>query len=268
MRRRDLLLAGSASGVALVTAVGLVVTLVVLVVRQEQQVAFDGPPRFVLTWAQVPERLAVQQDRLHDSRVLHEAVDDVNERVRLDRHVEVRVRSCRSGSFYDYADRRIAICLEDETWAREDLDSLGDPDPETSARLVLRETVAHEAGHAVIAALDVPFDGSEEDAADEFAAWALLDGDPDGAEAVAAAARQYAALADLQDTDTSEGHSLDRERAADYACWVRAADPRGDELVGDVRWLGRSRMPDCPREWRALQARWTQRIDSLGALRG
>lgn len=267
MRRRDLLLAASISGAALLAGVGLVVSLVVLAAQHDQAPEFEGPPRFVLTWAQVPDRWRAQQERLHDSRVLHEAVDDVNERVRLDRHVEVRVRSCRAGSSYDYAERRIEICLQDETWAREDLDSLGDPDPGASARLVLRETVAHEAGHAVIDALGVPLDGSEEDAADEFAAWALLDGDAEGAEAVAAAARQYAALADLQETDTSEGHGLDRERAADYACWVRAVDPRGEELVGDVRWLGRSRVPGCPQEWRQLRSRWTERIDSLGALR-
>lgn len=78
----------------------------------------------------------------------------------------------------------------------------------------LRFIVAHEMAHAIIHQLDIPVPGSEEAAADEMAAVALLtDGDR---EAVLAAALWMEGKGG--DEDVWDAHQSDRKRAAVLMC--------------------------------------------------
>lgn len=84
---------------------------------------------------------------------------------------------------------------------------------------ILRYAVAHEAGHLVIARMHIPVIGSEEVAADEFAAVRLVElGEP---EDLAAGARFWADK--NRPEDPEDDHPSDARRAYVLGCYYRGA---------------------------------------------
>lgn len=100
-------------------------------------------------------------------------------------------------------------------------------------------TVFHELGHALVAMLDIPITGSEEDAVDEFAVIALLQiGDERSERALLSGIEQYSVDAeqyeDISELDFSDEHSLDKQRFYDTLSLVYGSDPEAHaDLLGE-----------------------------------
>lgn len=259
-------MATTISATALFVVLGAFVALV-LVAPGEDRPVFTGEPRFVVTWAEESDDDVVQEQRaMRRDGAVAGAVADLNRVVELPRHVEVRVRACDFGTSFDLRDERIDLCVDESASAREELAGAGDPEAEATVLRIWRETVMHEAAHALVQLYDLEVDGSEEDLADSFAAWMLLrDGEPEDVDALVAAALQYDVWAGLYESDTSDGHSTDAVRAANYACWIIGAHPERAPELAPVDSLREARVPGCADELERLEEDWESRLELMAA---
>lgn len=206
--------------------------------RYEKPAPSDGPDaRFLQTWKPAEFTLA-----------------DLNAYVELPYPVTVLAKSCHGeGTGYDPDTHRIELCYDDLTEQRELFD-------EEDLSQLVRETIYHEAGHALVDALDLPDDGdrAEEDAADRFAQVALLTRDPEGDGTLLVAARAYelSAAADPAPDPTDE-HAPDAARAESHRCAVHGAFPtRNKSLAAPSR-------ADCRATWTRTRDAWIHDLAPL-----
>lgn len=193
---------------------------------------------------------------------------DLNAYVDLPYLVTVVARSCHGeGSGYDPDAHRIELCYDDIIEQRELLAGSGEKshgDEEISESV--RETLYHEAGHALIDALDLPDEGAraEEDAADRFAQVALLRGHPEGEDTLLTAARFYDLAAAADPTahpgsaaDPTDEHAPDAARAESHRCAVYGKAPtRHKDLATPAR-------AACPTTWTHTRDTWTRDLAPL-----
>ncbi|MFZ3472530.1 DUF4344 domain-containing metallopeptidase [Streptomyces sp. 4.24] len=207
-------------------------------VRYEKPEAADRPHhRFLTTW-----------------HLVELTVDDLNDYVELPHRVTVVARSCHGeGTGYDPETRRIELCYDD---LAEQRDLFGRDEDVAEA---VRETLYHEAGHALIDALDLPDEGdrAEEDAADRFAQVALLTRDREGDDTLLTAARAYDAGAAEQAPDPTDVHAPDAVRAESHRCAVQGAFPAEHK---DLATPARS---DCAATWTRTRTGWTETLAPL-----
>ncbi|WP_330298265.1 DUF4344 domain-containing metallopeptidase [Streptomyces sp. NBC_00503] len=192
---------------------------------------------------------------LHNWQLTEATLADLNDYVDLPHPVTVVAKSCRGeGTGYDPDTHRIELCYDDVTEERE----LTGRDEDLAESV--RETIYHEAGHALIDALDLPDNGdrAEEDAADRFAQVALLVRDPEGDRTLLTSARIYdrAAAADPTPDPTDE-HAPDATRAESHRCAVYGAFPaRHQDLATPSR-------ADCATTWTHTRDTWTHDLAPL-----
>lgn len=198
---------------------------------------------------------------LKDAKAAESALAELNDYVALRHRVTVVARSCAGeGTGYDPAERRIELCYDDLTEERVLFERAGDPSPDERLAEVVRETLYHEAGHALVDALDLEpgDDRAEEDAADRFAQVMLLRGHPDGEQALLTAARAYdLAAAAAPVPDPADEHAPDAARAESHRCAVLGASPtRHPDLATPSR-------TDCPATWTRTRDTWTRDLAPL-----
>ncbi|MGO4457822.1 DUF4344 domain-containing metallopeptidase [Streptomyces sp. M-16] len=180
------------------------------------------------------------------------AVTALNAYLDLPKPVTVLARSCAGeGTGYDPDTRRIELCYDDVAQERELLTD------EAAVADVVTETVHHEAGHALVDALDLPFPSAraEEDAADRFAALMLIREGPDGERALRTAAEEYLLTAAAGPEDDPE-HAPPAERAATHLCLLSEASPtRHPDLA--------PRAHTCTPDWPTTRDTWTHDLAPL-----
>ncbi|MGR4883206.1 DUF4344 domain-containing metallopeptidase [Streptomyces sp. LARHCF249] len=248
VRRAAVVLAGCAAGALLVWGAGGCEEALPdrgFVLRYERPAAADGQDaRLLKAWKSAESALA-----------------DLNGYVALPHRVTVAARSCSGeGTGYDPAQRRIELCYDDLAEERALFERAGDPRPDERLAEVVRETLYHEAGHALVDALDLRpgDDRAEEDAADRFAQVMLLRGRPDGEQVLLTAARAYdlAAAAD-PDPDPADEHAPDAVRAESHRCAVLGAAPtRHPDLATPSR-------AGCTATWTRTRDTWTGDLSPL-----
>lgn len=180
---------------------------------------------------------------------------DLNAYVDLPHLVTVIAKSCHGeGTGYDPDTRTIEICYDDLAERRELFD-----DEDLSE--VVRETLYHEAGHALIDALDLPDEGprAEADAADRFAQVALLTRDPEGDDTLLTAARAYD-MTIPTDPALAVEHARNTARAESHRCAVQGAFPSRHKA------LATPSRTTCPTTWTHTRDTWTRALAPL--LRG
>ncbi|MET9570930.1 DUF4344 domain-containing metallopeptidase [Streptomyces virginiae] len=192
---------------------------------------------------------------LERHRITQTVTADLNTYLDLPHRIEVTTRSCEGeGSGYDPDTRRIELCYDDLTEDRELFEQAGDTPADDPVAAVARETLYHEAGHALIdtLGLPVPDDRTEEDAADRFAQLMLLrDGRPDGERTLLAAARAYdLAAAAHPEPDTEDEHAPDPARAESHRCATYGAAPTRHPALATP-----PRTP-CPHTWTTTRDAW------------
>ncbi|MEU9146195.1 DUF4344 domain-containing metallopeptidase [Streptomyces sp. NPDC048349] len=272
VRRAAATLAGCAAGALLAAAAagcGQQAPAPGFVLRYERPAAADGPSSRLLKAGKSAES----------------ALADLNDYLALPHRVSVVARSCSGeGTGYDPQRRRIELCYEDLTEQRALFEQAGDPRPDERLAEVVRETLYHEAGHALVDALDLrpggdraeedAADRAEEDAADRFAQVVLLRGRSDGGPApgprgagalpsggeqvLLTAARAYdlAAAADPV-PDPHDEHAPDAVRAESHRCAVLGAAPaRHPDLATPAR-------AGCAAIWTRTRDTWTGDLSPL-----
>lgn len=201
-----------------------------------------------------------EEEFLRDRRILERIRSSLAARVRLPGGVQMVARSCKDAEAeYDPETGRISVCYEFVAETRELFRDAGRPHVDEHVTGTLRETLYHEAAHALIDKWDLPVLGREEDVADQLAAYLLVQEGPRGQRHLAAAAdsyRLYAEDSDLEDLDFSDEHAPDAARAANYRCWLYGADPKAHRRLVDGTVLTEDRSEGCEEEWRAVRRGW------------
>ncbi|MFG2877733.1 DUF4344 domain-containing metallopeptidase [Streptomyces sp. NPDC048337] len=198
---------------------------------------------------------------LKDRAPAEAVLADLNGHLALPRGVEVVARSCDGGGTgYDPEEHRIELCYDDLAEERDLIGRSGSAHPDEDLSHIVRETLYHEAGHALLDALHRTLDDrAEEDAADRFAQVMLLRaGDPEGEQTLLAAARSYDAEAAADPApDPADEHAPPATRAASHRCAVYGAGPaRHPELAGPAR-------ADCSAVWTRTRDSWTRDLAPL-----
>ncbi len=226
---------------------------------------------------EAPLRGADERAFLRERRLAERVAEDVNGAVRLPRRIEIVGRTCKKDAVpeYDPETGRIALCYGFVGEVRSMFRSDGAADPDERTAGVISETLYHEAAHALIDKLALPFTGREEDVADQFAAYRLLDQGERGRDALLAAADnydQYAREADPSDGDPSDEHAPDAVRSANYRCYLYGSAPRGKaakerRTLVDGKRLSKERAELCEEEYANLRRGWARLLQPYAAAR-
>ncbi|MFJ4778733.1 DUF4344 domain-containing metallopeptidase [Streptomyces sp. NPDC088762] len=197
---------------------------------------------------------------LEDRALAEPVLAELNAYGDLPHRVTVVARSCGGeGTGYDPGERRIELCYDDLARERELIERSGSPRPEEDLAEIVRETIHHEAGHALADALHLTLgDRAEEDAADRFAQLMLLRGGPGGEHALLTAARSYDAEAAADPgADPADEHAPPAARAESHRCAVYGAAPvRHPDLATPAR-------AGCSAVWARTRDTWTRDLDPL-----
>lgn len=202
------------------------------------------------------------RDFLRSRGLAEEVARRLNSRIDLPRTVRLEARSCGASEVsYDQRARRVDVCYEFVDEVRGMFARANRPDVDARTAGVVRETLYHEAAHALVDQLDLPFVGREEDVADQFAAYQLVPQGARGANALLAAADNYALYARAADQDAPDAveftgaHTPDAARSANYLCYLYGSDPAAWSARLGAR-ISAERSAQCEDEYRDLRRGW------------
>ncbi|WP_405529393.1 DUF4344 domain-containing metallopeptidase [Streptomyces avidinii] len=198
---------------------------------------------------------------LKQRRLVELVTADLNAYLDVPHRITVVARSCGGeGSGYDPGSRRIELCYDDLTEDRKLFEDADRHPADEPLAEVVRETLHHEAGHALIDTLNLPVRDrgrAEEDAADRFAQFMLLRA-PEGDHILLTAARAYDLAASADPTpDPDDEHAPAPTRAESHRCAAYGAAPaRHLDLATPAR-------ANCPRTWATTRDTWTADLAPL-----
>lgn len=195
----------------------------------------------------------------------------VQGRIRLRYNVAIGFQECGvANAFYKPANRAIVICTEfvkhvagvmterKEFFAQQSPQFLGQ-----WITSILWVVYLHELSHAIIDVNQVAITGREEDVADQFAIWASLNYINDiGVATFVPAIWYFKELASSQRLNElppealahllSDEHSLQGQRALNFACWVYGLSPEAARDLTRFVALSDARAQRCGAEYRAM----------------
>jgi len=257
--------AGTATGIAIA---GIAMALSNSAPTQAQTVVrpTDQPNRILITYVP-PSKSAFQQlyDRLKDRRAL-EAIQEILSPFRLPEPLTIKIAECGAvNSWYRRENFKptVTICYE---LLQHILDSL--PKETTPAGITPTDAAVgqfvqvtlHEVGHAVFSIFDVPIFGNEEDAADNFATYIMLQFRQGQARRLigGAAWAWRAYLGDYKKNPVVQtrlaafatDHGLPQERFYNLLCLASGSNKA--EFADLENYLPPTRTPNCLREYRTL----------------
>jgi len=195
---------------------------------------------------------------------------------RLPLDVTIRTIGCDgvSNAWYQPVDGRptISVCYEYlyQLWKR--LPTMVMPDGLTPTDALVGQLLfvfAHEFGHLVFDVYEVPIFGREEDAADNFATFIMLQNREDGPRLIMGAAWSYHAFirdwrerpkATLPLAAFSSNHGQPEERFYNMQCIAYGSDPKLYAGLVEKGLLPEARAKDCKYEFDELRRAFRQQI--------
>ncbi len=192
---------------------------------------------------------------LRERRVL-EKFKGLLSALRLPRTLLLKVEGCDGESNAWYGDGAVTVCYE---YLQDVLQ--GAPTETTPAGVTRTDAIVgptlevflHEVGHAVFDYLSVPVLGREEDAADQFAAYVLLQFDEsDARRLIYGVAYSYnidASKPSMKKTPFADEHGLPAQRFYNVLCMAYGADSKLFADVVDKKYLPRERAEGCADEY-------------------
>jgi len=198
----------------------------------------------------------VYYDRLRKMQFL-ERYTSAAASVRLPKPLLIRFAGCDGtiNAWYEPTDGTVTFCYE----YVDDIDKTSrgakerDLDPEVAWEGAVTFVLLHETGHALFDLLKVPILGREEDAADQFAAFALLRaGEGIARRVLTGAAWMY--LHDAKgrmpdDSDFADVHGLDSQRFYNVLCMAHGSNPSSFKGMVDKGYLPKDRAETCADEF-------------------
>lgn len=218
-------------------------------------------------------------EQLKQARVL-EYVQALMQSLRLPKPLLFKLTGCNGMSNAWYHDDTVAVCYE---FVDDILKNAADrPLPVGITRLdtivgPLLDAFLHEAGHAVFAYLGIPIFGREEDAADQFSAYIMLQHDKDKARRLLlGSAYQY--KMDMKDPEQtlsiksfSDEHGLPAQRFFNVLCIAYGANPKLFSEIVEKQYLPQSRAESCQVDYQqvrfAFQTLISPHVDKRAARR-
>jgi hypothetical protein len=189
---------------------------------------------------------------------------------RLPRQLTLEVKGCDGKVDAYYEDDVVTLCYEYVEYIQQHAPKVGTPGGLTPADAMVGavvDTLLHEAGHAVIDMLEIPVLGREEDAADSFSAYILLQFTPGDARRLIngvgfmLAREAKTALGKPQELKTFAGeHGVPAQRFYNLLCMAYGSDPK---TFGNVVLRGRlpkERAEGCAEEYKMLQRGFSRLI--------
>lgn len=200
-------------------------------------------------------------DAMASEGVLEEAAKAVNQLFIIPQDVGLKFLECdESNAYFSAEDMEISMCIE--LW--EDMDNtLAESYPDedergTAVAGAFLGILMHEVGHALVAVLDLPITGREEDAVDQLSAWVLIESD-DAESVLSSAATYYTAEEEAAgDDDLSDEHSLNQQRYYNMVCWVYGSNPEEHADLLEDWGLPEARAEQCQGEYETLRKAWSR----------
>lgn len=199
---------------------------------------------------------------LQEGRVLEALAADLNSTFNLPVDVTITFAECKeANAFYDPERKRIELCYELIDQFYEDF-SKEATSPEVLEEQVVNATIFvfyHEVGHALVDVLQIPITGKEDDAVDQLAAYIMLDGTPEGTQAVIdAAVSFYSADEDEDELPFWDEHSLGKQRFYSILCWAYGHNESANQQLVKDGVLPQERSERCSGEYEQLAASWSK----------
>jgi hypothetical protein len=215
-------------------------------------------------------------EALTERRVLERVRDHLN-RVALPSPLSLKVSGCNGqiDAWYDAAEQAVTICYEYIAYIGEIRRNL----PPQAVALGLTpkdaivgpflEVVVHEVAHALFHLLKVPILGREEDAADQLAAYTLLQlGQEQARLAIVGTAAMYAVEARAEAPklrDFAAVHSTSAQRLFNLLCLAYGANPKEFAALREMDLLPKERAGGCEGEYRQLDHAIRKLIPEMAA---
>jgi Putative metallopeptidase len=231
-----------------------------------------------VAYIKTEDRLSLQlMEAYHKSRFFSKIGKVITAKINLPRDITLVIRDCgQVNAFYNSDDHSIVMCNELTKSNYQTLRRAG-MDNDKAWQTAINSTIFsfyHESGHMLIHELNLPIVGKEEDIADQFSAYFLLNNDPTegrsmSGEIVLAAARLFAlSISDPSPELLMDEHSLNQQRFYNLVCTLYGSAPGTyEELVKKLDYSS-SRLSSCRSEseqiansWKRLLAPYTAKAD-------
>jgi hypothetical protein len=200
-------------------------------------------------------------DLLKERRVL-ERFQQFLSFIRLPQTLWLKTAGCdgESNAWYEPEDHTVTVCYEylaDLERNAPTMTTAAGVRPQDAILGPVIEVFLHETGHALFDLLKIPVLGREEDAADQVAAYIMLDLGPDTARStVAGVAYMYhkdAEHAQIKPTSYANVHGLDAQRFYNVMCLAYGANPKLFADVVEKKYLPEERADGCEDEYKQVQ---------------
>ena len=168
-----------------------------------------------------------------------------------------------ANSFFSPTERSISLCYELVRDFEDDAPKVTTPEGITRSDAVMGSilsTMLHESGHAIYNLLQVPVLGREEDAADQIAAYIMLQFGPEIARASIKGAAWKWYSKDWMGPALWDVHSTAPERVSTYLCMAYGKEPAAFQDFVDAGWVPAGRAPNCRREYEQAHRAFTMTI--------
>jgi hypothetical protein len=225
------------------------------------QVALADEPRAqrIQVEAEPPSNSELQEiyDVLKQRQWL-EKIQEIFGVFKLPTDITIRATSCNGVSNAWYARGVVTICYEYLDDIRKSMPQATTLQGLTPADAVIGQyvyTVSHELGHALFDVLDIPVLGQPEDAADQFAAYMMLQLDKDQSHRLlAGAAYSYKNYIRSQQATVpliafADAHSAPMQRFYNLLCMAYGADHEAFADAVDKGYLPEQRARSCKMEY-------------------
>ena len=212
-------------------------------------------------------RLRPVHEEIKKARAL-EKLKDLLAPLRLPRRLLIKTEDCDGVSNAWYEDDAVTVCYEflDDIWKNAPADSSGGIAPIDALLGPTVDVFLHEVGHAVFDYWQTPLLGREEDAADQFSTYLMLQTDKnDARRLILGNAYQYKgdirSPVVVQSMRTfSDVHGTPSQRYYNVLCMAYGADP---VLFADFVTSGRlpkDRAEGCEFEYRQVANAWNRLV--------
>ena len=205
--------------------------------------------------------------RLLKERQVLEKFKELLSPLRLPRVLRLKVAGCDGVSNAWYEDDAITVCYEYINDILQNAPQQTTPAGVTRADAIVGPTLEvflHEAGHAVFDYLEVPVLGREEDAADQFAAYLLLQfAKNDARRLIAGVAYAYnldASRPTTKKNPFADEHGLPAQRFYNVLCTAYGADAKLFADLVEKGYLPKERAEGCESEYDQIALAMTKLI--------
>jgi Putative metallopeptidase len=209
-------------------------------------------------------RLEPLYQRLQQRQVLEELKAFLSP-LRLTRKLTLNTKQCNEVNAFYSRSEGLILCYEYIEYIEDLAPKIETPEGFTRAEGIagaFAEVSLHEIGHAVFHMYDAPIFGREEDAADQLAAFVMLQFSKDVTRlAIKGAAYSYLSQEQAWPrTKFADEHGNQRQRYYNYLCLAYGADPVEFQDFVEKGLLPKERSGNCAREYQQIRRAFTTTI--------